>query len=139
MKFDELYNDVVSADNATVAEAFSWTDAVKASTYNGTNDHNRYGQTKAIDVDLISKSVRQREEDAAKSPNVLPFPLDGLDEHLSSAYVELQNCRNMLLHTFRSGIINMDEKRLIKNKIKSLNKIMQEIENVAIDIQSMTK
>ena len=133
MTVHELNELIESNKNAPstkqLAEAFSWTDAVKGASFRGSGSAQGYKYApNTIPTTLDKLAAGANERDKAK--NTKPFPLDRLGDQLTSAFLHLLNAKNILLQAYKSGLLNSAERQTIKRKLVVVNKMLESTKNL---------
>ena len=122
MTIHELHDLIESNKNTPstkqLAEAFSWTDAVKGAPFRGSGSAQGYKYAPNTLPNTFDKL-------AAGVKNTKPFPLDRLGDQLTSAFMHLLNAKNILLQAYKSGLLNTAERQTIKQKISVVNKLLE--------------
>jgi hypothetical protein len=116
----------------------NWTDAVKANTttHYSAMDGNLGHRPSVQDTDPSISAVA-REEQLQKAQKILPFALAHLPEHYSEVYINLRRSKSALLHSYRDGLLNEAERKLVRSQIKKMTEMIQAIRKMAIDIDSL--
>ena len=132
MTIHELHDLIESNKNTPstkqLAEAFSWTDAVKGAPFRGSGSAQGYKyapNTLPNTFDKLAAGVNERDNELAQAKNTKPFPLDRLGDQLTSAFMHLLNAKNILLQAYKSGLLNTAERQTIKQKISVVNKLLE--------------
>ena len=88
-------------------------------------------------MDDLTAALYKEEERENKANQILPFPLEQVDELTATIDINLSQLKATLLQAYRSGLLKQSEKVLVKNAVKKLKKARQKIQSIAFDIDKM--
>jgi hypothetical protein len=119
-------------------EAFSYTTKVRGQQWDPTQGRSPYNVITGMGyLEDILKGMPRREEEKAKAPKVLPFPLDRITDQLVVVYTELMKCRATLLMSVRTALLNDEEKDVLRKDIKQIDLCLKTIKNMSGNVEQM--
>jgi len=122
----------------SLKEAFSWTTQVRGTQWDPTQGRTPFNVITGMGYleDLLKGKTRE-EEQRAKAPKILPFPLDRITDQLVKCYEELMRTRSTLAVSIRTSLLNKEEKDVLRANIRYIDKCIQYIKKMSLDVEKI--
>ena len=121
-----------------IKEAFSYTTQVRGTQWDPTQGRTPFNVITGMGyLEDMLKGLPRREEERAKAPKELPFPLDRITDQLARSYEELIKCRSILLISLRTALLNKEEKDVLRKDIKYINRCLKILKKISLDVEKM--
>lgn len=120
-----------------IKEAFSYTTQVGGTTWDPTKDRAPFRVMTGLGhiEDVLRDGGIKREEEEAKAPKILPFPLDRIIDQLAKNYETLIALRITLLTSIRSALLSKQDKTLLKHNLKRIDYMINMIKKMSSDVE----
>jgi len=121
-----------------IKEAFNYTTQVRGTQWDPREGRSPFNVMTGMGyLEDMLKGLPRKEEEKAKAPKVLPFPLDRITEQLAKAYEELLKCRSVLIVSLRTALLNKEERVLLRKDIKQVEECLKTVKKMSFDVEKM--
>ena len=122
----------------SIKEAFSYTTQVNGQTWDPTQGKAPFRVMSGLGyLEDTIKGIPRRDEEEAKAPKILPFPLDRITDQLAKAYEDFMIIRQTLMVTIKSALLSKQEKALLRLDIKYVDRCLDTIKKISMDIEKV--
>ena len=118
----------------TARETQSWASIVGSDSGSGSNGFLSKSRSRQFSLDNLTAVLHQTGEAGQAVDQLLPFPLDRIDQNCEDAYEILDNMRKSMLHARRNGIVTSAQKKLIERNLILVKKLMAAVKHISIDM-----
>ena len=89
-------------------------------------------------LDRLTGALYREEDRKNKATGqILPFPLETLEPQSASAVAFICEMESTLLSAYRSGLLNTNQKSLIRANIKKIRAIKKQMRDIMMDIERL--
>ena len=121
-----------------IKEAFSFTTRVRGTSWDPTQGRTPYNVITGMGYleDMLAGKTRE-EEERAKAPKILPFPLDRIVDQLANTYEELMKTRSTISTSIRTALLSKEEKAVLRLNIQYIDKCIDYIKKMSVDVEKL--
>lgn len=128
----------MSQSPKNLKEAFSYTGETRGKTWSPSSGQTPFNVITGMGyLEDVLKGNIKKDEELAKAPHVLPFPLDRIVDQLAKTYEELLKTKNTLQTSVRTALLTGDEKTLLRQDIKYVDKCIEYIKKMSADLERL--
>jgi len=122
----------------SIKEAFSYTTQVRGTQWDPTQGRTPYNVITGMGyLEDMLKGKCSEEDERAKAPKILPFPLDRIIDQLAKTYEELMKTRMTISVSIRTALLNNAEKNTLRTDIKYIDKCIDYIKKLSSDVEKL--
>jgi hypothetical protein len=96
-----------------------------ATTNSGTYERNFFNRAK-------------EEEEAAKAPAIKPYPLDFINDNITSIYEDLKKLKRSLQQSIKYPGIAKEDRKKLQKEIKKVNEMVDNLEGMYYNIEKIS-
>jgi len=135
---EEKLNNLMKSKPKNLKEAFSYTGEVRGKTWAPSSGQTPFNVITGMGYlkDVLSGNIK-KDEELAKAPKVLPFPLDRIVDQLAKTYEELMKTRSTLSTSIRTALLTGEEKKILRKDIEYVEKCIDYIKKMSADLERL--
>jgi len=122
----------------TLKEAWSNTTAVQGTTWDPTVGRSPFNvMTGAGFLEDLITGKKSEEEMQHKAPKQLPFPLDRSIEQMAVVYQDIVKLKITMTSAMKDGLLSTAERHILRQKVKELQEMMDNLKVMSYEIERM--
>lgn len=123
--------------NPTARETQSSGTIVGSDSGSGLTNYVSRANSRRFSLDNLTGVLNQIESGDQNADQLLPFPLDRVDDLCASAYAVVNNIKGSFLTAYRGDLLKKSEKILIKRNLKRIKAIKTLLKEIVMDTGRM--
>lgn len=123
--------------NPTARETQSSGIIVGSDSGSGMSSYVSRANSRRFSLDSLTGVLNQIENGDQNADQLLPFPLDRIDDLCSSAYITVNNMKSSFLTAYRGNLLKKSEKAIVKRNLKRIKSVKLLLKKIVMDVGRM--